>query len=111
LPSDAEWTILTEYLGGKEVAGGKLKEAGTTHWQSPNTGADNSSGFTAFPSGYRGSSNGNFYNLGVSTYFWSASEYGATYAGARYLLYVSSGVDRYGLDKSAGFSVRCVRDN
>jgi uncharacterized protein (TIGR02145 family) len=53
LPSDAEWTELTDYLGGKSVAGGKLKETGTTHWASPNTGATNETGFTALPGGYR----------------------------------------------------------
>ena len=51
LPTDAEWTTLTDYLGGKNVAGGKLKETGTEHWFSPNTGATNESGFTALPGG------------------------------------------------------------
>src|SRR5574344_844768 len=53
LPSDAEWTELTDYLGGASVAGGKLKETGTTHWNSPNTGATNETGFTALPGCYR----------------------------------------------------------
>ena len=63
LPSDEEWTELTYYLGGESVAGGKLKETGTTHWNSPNTGATNETGFTALPGGYRGIY-GNFGNIG-----------------------------------------------
>jgi uncharacterized protein (TIGR02145 family) len=55
VPTDIEWTTLTTYLGGVRVAGGKLKETGTTHWQYPNTGATNETGFTALPSGYRDS--------------------------------------------------------
>ncbi|SDD19418.1 FISUMP domain-containing protein [Williamwhitmania taraxaci] len=79
LPSDAEWTQLTTFLGGESVAGGKLKEIGTTHWASPNTGADNSSGFTALPGGYR-NYGGSFYYIGYGGYWWSATEYDATHA-------------------------------
>ncbi|MDD3961213.1 MAG: fibrobacter succinogenes major paralogous domain-containing protein [Bacteroidales bacterium] len=59
LPTDAEWTTLTEYLGGPAEAGKKLKEEGTEHWKTPNTGATNESGFTALPGGSHG--NANFY--------------------------------------------------
>ena len=53
-----KWTTLTTFLGGESVAGGKLKEEGKTHWQNPNTGATNETGFTALPSGFRGISRG-----------------------------------------------------
>jgi len=79
LPSDAEWTELTDYLGGESVAGGKLKETGTTHWASPNTDATNETGFTALPGGYRGS-NGTFNYIGYFGYWWSASESNTNYA-------------------------------
>jgi uncharacterized protein (TIGR02145 family) len=51
IPTDAEWTTLTTFLGGESVAGGKMKEAGFAHWYSPNTGATNESGFTGLPGG------------------------------------------------------------
>ncbi len=57
VPSDAEWTVLSDYLGGESVAGGKLKEAGTTHWYTPNAGATNETGFTALPGGIREAAN------------------------------------------------------
>ena len=63
VPNDKEWTTLRTYLGGEEIAGGKLKETGTTHWTSPNTDATNQTGFTALPGGGR-RSNGEFFGLG-----------------------------------------------
>ncbi|NLP20778.1 MAG: hypothetical protein GX378_08455, partial [Bacteroidales bacterium] len=74
LPSDAEWTELTDYLGGKSVAGGKLKETGTTHWASQNTGATNETGFTALPGGGRYGNDDYFYSIGSFGDWWSASE-------------------------------------
>jgi uncharacterized protein (TIGR02145 family) len=109
LPSDAEWTELTDYLGGTSVAGGKLKETGTTHWTSPNTGATNETGFTALPGGYR-SVDGSFYDIGYYGYWWSATESNATLAWYRFMYYISSTVIRYSNNKELGFSVRCVRD-
>ena len=69
--TDAEWTQLTDYLGGVWVAGGKMKEAGLSHWESPNEGATNSSGFTALPGGHRISA-GSFYLLALHALFWSS---------------------------------------
>src|SRR5690554_5773003 len=109
VPSDAEWTELTDYLGGTSVAGGKLKETGTTHWNSPNTGATNETGFTALPGGYRGT-DGAFYNVGNYGPCWSATEGDAASAWNRRMNYNNSDVGRYRSNKEVGFSVRCVRD-
>jgi uncharacterized protein (TIGR02145 family) len=109
LPGDAEWSSLTTYLGGESVAGGKMKETGTTHWLTPNTGATNSSGFTALPGGYR-YTDGNPYFLPLGGYFWSASDYAAPHAWGRYLYYTNAGVFRNYYIKSYGYSVRCLRD-
>lgn len=109
VPSDAEWTQLTDYLGGEGVAGVKLKETGTTHWTSPNTGATNETGFTALPGGDR-IDYGTFVSIGLYGFWWSATEGGATYAWNRSVYCNYSSVSRDGLSKEVGFSVRCVRD-
>ncbi|HOG37272.1 MAG TPA: FISUMP domain-containing protein, partial [Paludibacteraceae bacterium] len=109
VPTDAEWATLTTYLGGGSVAGGKLKETGTTHWASPNTGATNETGFTALPGGNR-DYHGAFYGIGYYGSWWSASERGTYTAWYRNMLYFDSNVGRSNYDKEVGFSVRCVRD-
>jgi uncharacterized protein (TIGR02145 family) len=109
LPSDAEWTELTDYLGGTSIAGGKLKETGTTHWNSPNTGATNETGFTALPGGYR-YVDGSFKFIGGYGFWSSATEQNATYALDRKVGYGDSSVDRGLGTKEVGFSVRCLRD-
>jgi uncharacterized protein (TIGR02145 family) len=108
VPSDAEYTTLTDFLGGASVAGGPMKEAGTAHWNSPNTGADNSSGFTALGGGYRIGSGG-FNNLLSYGYFWSSSPSGG-YAWYRRLSYLNAAVYRYNSNLRYGFAVRCVGD-
>ena len=110
VPSDAEWTTLVNYLGGEDVAGGKLKETGTTHWQSPNNGATNSSGFTALPGGYRLSSTGGFAFLSILGYWWSSTDAGGSDAWSRSLQYANAKAPRSSQNKSYGFSVRCLRD-
>ncbi len=109
VPTDAEWTTLTTYLGGESVAGGKMKEAGTTHWLSPNEGATNSSGFTALPGGFRNYT-GTFYSIGDYGTWWSASVHYTGYVWNRYVGYDDGYVYRYNYSKVLGFSVRCVRD-
>ena len=109
LPSDAEWTELTDYLGGTSVAGGKLKETGTTHWASPNAGATNETGFTALPGGYR-NFDGNFLDVGYYGLWWSSTERDTNYAYYRFLNYNYVSLIDFSNAKEIGFSVRCVRD-
>ena len=108
VPTDAEWTTLTTYLGGEAVAGGKLKETGTTHWITPNTGATNETGFTALPGGYRYTI-GTFNGVGSDGYWWSSTEY-STNAWVRTMSYYFTRVGRGSNYKQDGYSVRCVRD-
>ena len=113
LPSDDEWIILSgDFLGGTIIAGGKMKEAGTAHWNSPNTGATNSSGFTALPGGYRYSNVGNYgYGfLGNYGYWWSSTETSGPFADYRQLTYDTEQVFLLENNKSTGFSVRCVKN-
>jgi uncharacterized protein (TIGR02145 family) len=114
IPTDAEWTTLTTYLGGQSVAGGNMKESGTLHWQSPNTGATNSSGFTSLPGGQRRLPNGLYAYLGTMGCYWTASETDATHAWFRYLYHNNTlivGGGAGGLDlKILGLSVRCLKD-
>jgi uncharacterized protein (TIGR02145 family) len=109
VPTDAEWQTLIDYLGGTSVAGGKMKEAGTTHWYSPNAGATNESGFSALPGGYR-YDYGGFDYLGFRAGFWSSSEYETNYAWTVYQVYDSSITSPYLNSGQYGLSVRLVRD-
>ena len=107
VPSDAEWTTLINYLGGSNIAGGKLKETGYENWASPNTGADNSSGFTALPGGYRFV--GTFSMAGFSSHWCSNTESGMTGAWNTMLYYSDSTMRKDNNDKSAGSYVRCIQ--
>jgi uncharacterized protein (TIGR02145 family) len=109
VPSDAEWTSYTEFLGDESVAGGKLKETGTAHWVSPNVEASNETGFTALPGGYR-DSNGGFNYIGYYSKLWSGTEGGATFSWSRYISNSNSNLTRTTFDKKAGLSVRCIKD-
>lgn len=109
LPSDAEWTELTDHLGGASVAGGKLKETGVTHWNSPNTGATNETGFIALPGGDRANAL-YFYSIGSRGYWWSATGVSTGSAWSRIVYYNDSDVGRIVDGKELGFSVRCIRD-
>lgn len=109
VPSNEEWTTLMTNLGGQSVAGGKLKEKGTTHWDSPNTGATNETGFTALPGGFRGLS-GKFQPPLRYCVGWLASEYDFTQAWGYFLTYDANSVSHWYSYKSNGRSIRCLKD-
>jgi uncharacterized protein (TIGR02145 family) len=109
VPTKAEWDTLVNYLGGGNIAGGKLKEIGTEHWESPNTGATNESGFSALPGGMRSGAeiNPSFGDIGKSGYFWSATQ---TRYRELYYLNTEARPDFWD-NEEGGMSVRCVKDN
>lgn len=109
IPGETEWTTLTTYLGNIDSDGGKMKETGILHWQSPNTGATNATLFTGLPAGER-LSHGAFTGIGTTGAWWSSSGDGSYDAWGRYINYNDSAIFRYDDTKLVGFSVRCVMD-
>jgi len=103
--TEDDWEELIVYLGGNDTAGGKLKEAGTSHWQSPNTGATNESGFSALHAGCRIETYGLYMYIGVGALFWiyDDNDY-------YYLNNTSSQVRSRYAAKNFGGSVRCVKN-
>ena len=93
MPTDDEWDELTDYLGGIDIAGGKLKETGTSHWNAPNVGATNETGFSALPGGHRQVQSTSD-TIGYAGFWWSATRLNR----AAYF------------NKEFGFSVRCVKE-
>jgi uncharacterized protein (TIGR02145 family) len=107
VPTVDDWNALMAYLGGEDVAGGKLKEAGTEHWSSPNTDATNESGFTAHPGGNRPNV---FSGVGELGRWWSSTEYSSSLANGYVLRYDGAVASRNSMNKRYGFSVRCLKD-
>jgi uncharacterized protein (TIGR02145 family) len=120
LPTDEEWKQLEKYLGMADDQiiltnewrgtdeGGKLKESGTTHWDTPNTGATNESGFYALPGGYRMTSS--FEGLGGNEIWWTSTTTTATSAYDRSVRYDLSTIFRSSTNYLVGKSVRCIKD-
>ena len=107
IPTDAEWSTLGTYLGGIEIAGGKMKTTGTNRWN-PNTGATNESGFAGLPGGSHGG--GTFANVGTNGYWWSSTEYLSTFAWYRILFNGNGDLGRNASSKANGFSIRLIKD-
>jgi uncharacterized protein (TIGR02145 family) len=108
VPSDADFLILANYLGGIDHAGGKLKEAGREHWLSPNSGATNETGFDAIPGGAR--NNTGFTLMGEKCGWWTTTESNDGEAYIRYVAYYNPALTSKILSKLFGNSIRCVKD-
>jgi uncharacterized protein (TIGR02145 family) len=106
VPTDAEWTALTDYAGGESVAGSKLKA--TSGWDNNGNGTNNYD-FSALPGGVRNLT-GVFINVGYDGYWWSSTQYDAASLWCRYIYCDTGSVYRYSYSKRYCFSVRCVRD-
>lgn len=111
LPSDDEWGELTNFLGGNLEAGNKLKETGTRHWERPNAGATNESGFAALPGGWHNPNRG-FQYMGDSGRWWTSSvtDHNAEQYWRMGMRYNRKDVNRASNSNAMGFSVRCVKD-
>jgi uncharacterized protein (TIGR02145 family) len=108
VPNDTDWTALMEFLGGSNIAGGKLKDTG--YWLSPNNGATNESGFAALPGGWR-LPTGEYQYIGEYGFWWSSIEYDALSAMRWVLGYsMSDFIGNGGWNKKLGCSVRCIKD-
>ena len=115
VPSDEEWTMLTDYLGGIYVAGGKMKTTGTIEgvdglWDSPNEGATNESSFNGLPTGIRLAYNGAYMHKGKYGYFWTSSENNSPESWHWILSSFNDHAIQYYFDKKGGFSIRCLKD-
>jgi len=108
VPSEASWVILADYLGGESIAGGKLKETGLSHWQTPNGGATNETGFTALPGGDYGSQGDE--EIGTIGNWWASDESEVFYSYCRSIYYYDSRLMRGSASKIFGFSIRCLKD-
>jgi len=105
-PTEDEWTTMINYLGGEYMAGGKLKETGFTHWNVPNEGATNETGFTALPGGRRSAIDGTFGAIRDVGSWWVSD-----ISHKINVKYQSEFTSIGGLSPQTGFSVRCVKDN
>jgi uncharacterized protein (TIGR02145 family) len=110
VPTDGEYATLTYELGGYDLAGEKMKEAGYDHWEAPNTGANDSSGFSALPGGYRYTIDSVCYWVGKGAWFWTSSATQGNVAWVRALYYNANAQERTALFRYDGASVRCLKD-
>lgn len=113
IPTEEEWFTLQNFLGDYTVAGGKMKKANSIFWMNPNSGADNSSGFSGLPGGIRGApSYGDFWSKGYYGFWWAANETkdNPLYASYWSLRYNSSSTMWSNIFKTCGLSIRCIKD-
>jgi uncharacterized protein (TIGR02145 family) len=104
VPSEAEWNTLTDYLGGKSNAGGKLKGSGFRYWDIPNKGANNESGFNALPGGRRYSSHNTFYGVRKFGYWWTST------STTKFMSYDNTAMLNDGFPPTTACSIRCIKN-
>ena len=109
VPSDSEWNVLIDYLGGENIAGGKMKESGTDNWINPNIDASNISLYTAIPAGSRGLY-GDFNGVGNNAVWWSSTESSNDNSIYFYLSNNNTLLYKDATNKKHGESIRCIKD-
>ncbi len=110
IPSSEDWKALIRFLGGEDMAGGKMKYTGSNGWATPNVGATNSSGFMALPGGYLDQMAQQWHDQNAGGYFWSSETISETTAVGVTLSYKTSHIDLYEEYMPSALSVRCIRD-
>ena len=110
VPSDKEWNKLENYLGGRSIAGGKLKEEGSLFWQEKNEVSTLISGWNALPGGSR-FHDGTFFGFGMLGSWWTSTEYGNQQAWSRFIYHFDKDITRNASLKTLGFSIRCIKND
>jgi uncharacterized protein (TIGR02145 family) len=110
VPYDSDWSTLESFLGGSDIAGGKLKDYYTPYWRDPNPCLENNYGFYALPGGERLNYSGNFFQIGESGFWWTKTGKNDFYAYSRSMSYSDKLLRTYEISKKRGCSVRCIKD-
>jgi uncharacterized protein (TIGR02145 family) len=110
VPEISEWETLTTFLGGEDIAGGKLKDYYSSYWQDPNNCIVNNFGFSALPGGKRFGIEGRFDNTGLRGYWWTSSSIDSHFANSISMSNSSKKIDNLASGKNDGFNIRCVKD-
>jgi uncharacterized protein (TIGR02145 family) len=112
VPNEAEWRTLTKFLGGTDVAGGKLKDYYSAYWSDPNNCFANNYGFAAFPGGRRYHFKGEFKDIKDRGYWWTSTGGDDFFAYSRsiYVDHDDTNLNLFDANKRDGFSIRCIKD-
>jgi uncharacterized protein (TIGR02145 family) len=111
VPDKSEWKTLSTFLGGDDIAGGKLKDYYTSYWQGTNRCIVNNFGFSALPGGKRRSITGIFDEIGVRGYWWTCASEDGNFANSRSMSNSSLKLDIFVSNKKNGYSIRCIKDH
>lgn len=110
VPTDEEWLTLINFLGGESVAGGKLKESGTSHWTEPNTGATNESYFSGLGGGVRSPIDGTVNFMNIYGIWWTSNSISSTHAYCRSLYHKGEDASLAHNANITGYSIRCIKN-